>query len=59
MPGMDGLQLLKTLKAKGMTVPVIIMTGHADVALAVEAMKVGAADFSENLNFSQDHLASC
>ena len=47
MPGMDGLQLLRRLKEMGVTLPVVILTGHADVALAVEAMKAGAADFIE------------
>ena len=47
MPDMDGLQLLRRLKEMGATVPVVIMTGHADVALAVEAMKIGAVDFIE------------
>jgi two-component system response regulator FixJ len=47
MPGIDGLQLLKRLKKLGAKMPVIIMTGHADVALAVEAMKAGAVDFIE------------
>jgi two-component system response regulator FixJ len=47
MPGIDGLQLLKNLRKIGARTPVIIMTGHADVALAVEAMKAGAVDFIE------------
>ncbi len=47
MPGMDGLQLLKRLQQLGAKLPVVIMTGHADVALAVEAMKAGAVDFIE------------
>jgi two-component system response regulator FixJ len=47
MPGIDGIQLLQHLKAKKVTLPVIIMTGHADVALAVGAMKAGAVDFIE------------
>src|SRR6185436_12454381 len=41
MPDMDGLQLLRRLKERGVTLPIVIMTGHADVALAVEAMKIG------------------
>jgi len=47
MPEMDGLQLLRRLKEIGVTLPLVIMTGHADVALAVEAMKIGAVDFIE------------
>src|SRR5215831_7399415 len=47
MPGMDGLQLLRRLKEMGVKLPVVILTGHADVALAVEAMKAGAVDFIE------------
>jgi len=47
MPGMDGLEVQSTLRAKGISLPVIIMTGHGDVALAVQAMKAGAVDFIE------------
>jgi two-component system, LuxR family, response regulator FixJ len=47
MPGMDGLGLQRALKEKGVDMPMIIMTGHADVALAVAAMKAGAVDFIE------------
>ena len=47
MPGMDGLQLLATLRAKGNNAPVVLMTGHADIALAVAATRAGAADFLE------------
>lgn len=47
MPGMDGLEVQQALKDKGVILPVIIMTGHGDVTLAVRAMKAGAIDFIE------------
>jgi two-component system response regulator FixJ len=47
MPGMDGLQVQEALNERGVTLPVIIMTGHGDVTLAVQAMKAGAVDFIE------------
>lgn len=47
MPDMTGIDLLHHLKDKGSNVPVIVVTGHGDVPLAVEAMKLGAADFLE------------
>jgi len=47
MPGMSGLDLLRRLKELKIDVPVIVITGHGDVPLAVEAMKMGAADFLE------------
>ena len=47
MPGLSGIELLRLLKELGVTMPVIVITGHGDVTLAVEAMKDGAADFIE------------
>jgi two-component system, LuxR family, response regulator FixJ len=47
MPGMNGIELVRKLKRDGSASPVILITGHGDVALAVEAMKAGAADFIE------------
>ncbi len=55
MPGIDGIELLKRLKASRSAFPVLIMTGHGDVPLAVEAMKLGAADFLEK-PFEDDRL---
>ncbi len=47
MPRVDGLELLIRLRKAGSGVPVIVMTGHGDVSLAVRAMKLGACDFIE------------
>ena len=47
MPGMDGLTLLRRLRAKGATLPLMLITGHGDVLMAVNAMKAGAVDFLE------------
>ena len=55
MPGVDGIELLKRMKASHNHFPVVIMTGHGDVPLAVEAMKLGAVDFLEK-PFEDDRL---
>jgi two-component system response regulator FixJ len=55
MAGMDGLEVQETLQEKGVSLPVIIMTGHGDVGLAVRAMKAGAVDFIEK-PFEKDVL---
>jgi two-component system response regulator FixJ len=47
MPGISGIDLLKRLREMKNAIPVIIITGHGDVPLAVEAMKYGASDFLE------------
>ncbi|MGB6910773.1 MAG: response regulator FixJ [Methyloceanibacter sp.] len=47
MPDMTGIELLQRLKAKSVDLPVIVITGHGDIPLAVEAMKSGAIDFIE------------
>ena len=47
MPGIDGIELQRRLKLMNNSMPVIVITGHGDVALAVEAMKAGALDFIE------------
>jgi two-component system response regulator FixJ len=47
MPGMNGIELVRKLKGQGAACAVILITGHGDVALAVEAMKAGAVDFIE------------
>jgi two-component system, LuxR family, response regulator FixJ len=47
MPGIDGIEMLGRLKSLQCRFPVIIMTGHGDVPMAVEAMKLGAVDFLE------------
>jgi two-component system, LuxR family, response regulator FixJ len=47
MPGMDGLTLLRRLRADGSTIPLMLITAHGDVSMAVAAMKAGAIDFLE------------
>jgi two-component system response regulator FixJ len=47
MPGLSGIELLRKIKAISLELPVIVMTGHGDITLAVEAMKAGATDFLE------------
>lgn len=55
MPEMSGVELIGRLKALGVTHPVIVITGHADVPMAIQAMKEGVADFIEK-PFSDDAI---
>ena len=57
MPDISGIELLRRLKELKIGVPVIVITGHGDIALAVEAMKIGAADFFEK-PFDDDLLVA-
>ena len=57
MPGLSGLELVERLNAMKVTDPVIVITGHADVPLAVQAMKAGVSDFIEK-PFAQEVLLS-
>ncbi len=58
MPGMSGLELQAHLTREGFNLPVIIITGHGDVAMAVKAMKAGALDFIEKPFHDEDLLRS-
>ena len=57
MPDISGIELLRRLKELKISVPVIVITGHGDIALAVEAMKIGATDFFEK-PFNDDLLVA-
>lgn len=57
MPEMSGLELLRRLKERAPNLPAIVITGHGDVPLAVEAMKAGAVDFIEK-PFDEDAIVS-
>jgi two-component system response regulator FixJ len=56
MPGMSGLELQTTLRAQGASLPMIFITGHGDVPMAVEAMKHGALDFLQKPFKDEDVL---
>jgi two-component system response regulator FixJ len=58
MPRMDGIELARRLAALGASLPVIVMTGHGDVPLAVEAMKAGVLDFIEKPYDNEAMLAA-
>lgn len=58
MPGMTGLDLIRRLRAEGVRHPVIVMTGHADVPLAIEAMRLGVEDFIEKPFDDEQLIAS-
>lgn len=55
MPEVSGLQLIRKIRASGLKVPIVVITGHGDVPIAVEAMKAGACDFLEK-PFSNESL---
>lgn len=58
MPEMDGLELMRRLRSANLPLPTIMMTGHGDVAMAVEAMKLGAVDFIEKPFLEEDLFRS-
>jgi len=55
MPGMDGISLIGALQREGVTLPVLVVTGHGDIPLAVRAMRAGALDFIEK-PYSEDRI---
>ena len=58
LPGMSGIELLQRLRSEGHRLPAIVMTGHGDVPMAVQAMKAGANEFIEK-PVRGDELQSC
>ena len=55
MPGMDGLQVQAEMASRGINLPVVVLTGHGDIGIAVRAMRAGAVDFLEK-PFSRERL---
>jgi FixJ family two-component response regulator len=58
MPGMTGLSLQQTLAQRGITIPIVFITGHGDIPACVQAMKAGAVDFLEK-PFDRERLLHC
>jgi FixJ family two-component response regulator len=58
MPGMDGVEVLEELAKRSIAWPVIVMTGHGEISLAVQTMRMGAMDFLEK-PFDEELLQSC
>ncbi|WP_420146136.1 response regulator FixJ [Sphingobium sp.] len=58
MPDMDGMAVQQALRARGLMLPVVIMTGHGDIDMAVAVMKAGASDFIEK-PFEKSTLIAC
>jgi two-component system, chemotaxis family, CheB/CheR fusion protein len=58
LPGMSGMELIERMKSEGHALPAIMITGYGDVPMAVEAMKVGAADFIEKPVRAEELVAS-
>jgi len=57
MPGMSGIELQQQLNARGATIPIVFITGHGDVPMAVEAMQAGAFDFLQKPFNDNDLIA--
>lgn len=55
MPGMDGLQVQAEMASRGVNLPVVVLTGHGDIGIAVRAMRAGAVDFLEK-PFNRERL---
>jgi len=58
MPVMDGVEILEELSVRSIRWPVVVMTGHGDIALAVQTTKLGAMDFIEK-PFTEQLLRAC
>jgi two-component system response regulator FixJ len=56
MPGLDGLAVMRALLQRGVSSPILVLTGHGDIPMAVEAMRLGAVDFLEKPYPAQDLL---